>query len=132
MVTQNVAATSSASLEIEDTRSDEPEADDEKQGLKAPSLTDQTGAEPISITFTQDGPLGIGLKERKGGGGVLISSVEPSSPAAVVPVGTQLAEVDGQDAGEMNKAAVINAIKAAKLKGDFTIVFGKPNVETSL
>ena len=75
------------------------------------------------------GGSGIGLKDRNGGG-VVISSVEPSSPAVSVPVWTRLVVIDGQDATAMNKAAVINAIKTAKAKnGDVTIVFGEPDEE---
>ena len=56
-----------------------------------------------------------------------MSSVDPSSPAATVPLGAQLVMVDGHDATQMNKAAVLSTIKAAMAKGAYTIVFGEPD-----
>ena len=84
------------------------------------------GTAQTTITFPGESPLGIGLTNQEGGG-VVMSSVEPSSPAAAVPVWTRLVAINGQDACGMSKAAVMSAIQAAKVQGDVTIAFGEPN-----
>jgi len=122
--------------------------DDEDDTLKAAiaaSLADQGGeaadtladtsydriaaaaAQVTMITFAQNGPLGISLEERESGG-VVMSSVEPSSRAATVPALAHVTAVNGEDARGMDKAAVMSAVMAAKAEGAFTITFGEVSI----
>ena len=67
------------------------------------------------INFNSKESLGIGLKAE--GGHVILSSVEATSAASRVPVGTKVLAVDDQSCSGKSKADVMAMIKAAKQAG---------------
>ena len=61
------------------------------------------------------GPLGIGLKDKQGGGSVVVSSVDPGTAAAAqgVRVGGVVLAINGVPTGGKDKKGVVEMIKAA-------------------
>ena len=69
----------------------------------------------VVVTFESASPLGMGVKVEAGQ--VLMSSVEKSSPAAQIPVGTKVLRVNGQSCVGKQKGEVLEMVKEAKGAG---------------
>ena len=76
------------------------------------------------ITFPNNAPLGIGLKER--GNDVFLSSVDSLSPAAEVPIGSAVKEINGASCAGKSKDAIMVMIIDAKANGPIVATFEKP------
>ena len=77
------------------------------------------------ITFASDAPLGIGLKAPNGQ--LIVSSVDASSPAAAIPVGSKVVAVNGADTNGKPREEVMAIIADAKKLPSLTITFEKAN-----
>ena len=83
----------------------------------------------LTITFPNNAPLGIGLKEESSGD-VFLSSVEPTSAAAAVPIGSMIKEINGLSVAGLSKDEVLANIIDAKAGGPIVATF-EPSRESS-
>ena len=75
----------------------------------------------IRVTFPSGAPLGVGLVEKDGE--VVVDSVQPTSAAAAVPVGSTVKEINGVNCEGKPIKEVMAMIANAKAAGQVTATF---------
>ena len=81
----------------------------------------------LCVLFDGVSALGIGLVQQ--GDSVGISSVEPTSAAAAVPLFSKVTAINGKSCAGKRKGEVLAAIGMAKAAGAFTVAFAPPEEE---